>query len=122
MKVATDASIYEIEPKQVVYPKNCDDLIKVIRKLLSSKQSFTMRVGGTSIGGQSTGSGTLVDISKYLTNIIDFREDGHTTSLFLDYSIMIIKALCLREILQNIQRIELACLIPNLINREMLLK
>jgi FAD/FMN-containing dehydrogenase/Fe-S oxidoreductase len=75
MKITTDASIYEIEPKQVVYPKNCDDLIKVIRKLLLSKQSFTMRAGGTSIGGQAIGSGVLVDISKHLTNIVDFRED-----------------------------------------------
>jgi FAD/FMN-containing dehydrogenase len=59
VKVASDVSIYEIEPKQVVYPKNCDDLIKVIRKLLLSKQSFTMRVGGTSIGGQSTARGVV---------------------------------------------------------------
>ncbi len=71
----TDASIYEIEPKQVVYPKNCDDLIKVIRKLLLGKQSFTMRAGGTSIGGQAIGEGVIVDISKHLTNIISFRED-----------------------------------------------
>jgi FAD/FMN-containing dehydrogenase/Fe-S oxidoreductase len=71
----TDASIFEIEPKQVVYPKNCNDLIKVIRKLLLSKQSFTMRAGGTSIGGQAIGEGVIVDISKNLTNIVDFQED-----------------------------------------------
>ena len=64
MKVTTDASIYEIEPKQVVYPKNCDDLIKAIRKLLLSKQSFTMRAGGTSIGGQAIGEGVIVEVNK----------------------------------------------------------
>jgi FAD/FMN-containing dehydrogenase/Fe-S oxidoreductase len=74
VKITTDASIYEIEPKKVVYPENRDDLIKVIRNLLSDKQSFTMRAGGTSIGGQAIGDGVLVDISKYLTNIIDFQE------------------------------------------------
>jgi hypothetical protein len=31
--------------------------------------------GGNSIGGQAIGEGVIVDISKYLTNIIDFRED-----------------------------------------------
>ena len=75
MLISTDASIYEIEPKQVIYPKNCNDLIKVICKLLLDKQPFTMRAGGTSIGGQAIGSGVLVDISKHLTSIIDFRKD-----------------------------------------------
>jgi FAD/FMN-containing dehydrogenase/Fe-S oxidoreductase len=74
VKITTDASIYEIEPKEVVYPKNRDDLIKVIRNLLLDKQSFTMRAGGTSIGGQAIGDGVLVDISKYLINIINFQE------------------------------------------------
>ena len=75
MNITTDASIYEIEPEKVIYPHNRDDLIKSIRNLLLDKQSFTMRAGGTSIGGQAIGEGVIVDISKYLTNIIDFRED-----------------------------------------------
>jgi len=76
MLITTDASIFELEPKGVVYPTNRDDLIKTIRGLLSNNQSFTMRAGGTSIGGQAIGEGILVDISKYLTNIIDFQEDA----------------------------------------------
>jgi FAD/FMN-containing dehydrogenase/Fe-S oxidoreductase len=75
MNITTDASIYEIEPEKVIYPHNRDDLIKSIRNLLLDKQSFTMRAGGTSIGGQAIGEGVIVDVSKYLTNIIDFRED-----------------------------------------------
>jgi FAD/FMN-containing dehydrogenase/Fe-S oxidoreductase len=75
MNISTDASIFEIEPKNVVYPENSDDLIKTIRDLLLDKQLFTMRAGGTSIGGQAIGKGVLVDISKHLTKIIDFRED-----------------------------------------------
>ena len=75
MNITTDASIYEIESEKIVYPNNRDDLIKFIRNLLLDKQSFTMRAGGTSIGGQAIGKGVLVDVSKYLTNIINFRED-----------------------------------------------
>ena len=75
MNITTDASIYEIESEKVIYPNNRDDLIKSIRNLLLDKQSFTMRAGGTSIGGQAIGKGVLVDVSKYLTNIINFRED-----------------------------------------------
>ena len=75
MLISTDASIFEIEPKEVVFPTNRDDLIKIIRDLLSKNQHFTMRAGGTSIGGQAIGSGVLVDISKHLTKIINFSEE-----------------------------------------------
>jgi FAD/FMN-containing dehydrogenase/Fe-S oxidoreductase len=75
MLTSTDASIFEINPKEVVHPKDRNDLIGVIRNILSDKKPFTMRAGGTSIGGQAIGSGVLVDISKHLNNIIDFFED-----------------------------------------------
>mgnify|MGYP003971618655 FL=1 len=75
MLITTDASIYEIEPKEIIYPKDRNDLIKSIRNLLLDKQSFTMRAGGTSISGQAIGDGVLVDVSKYLTSIFDFQED-----------------------------------------------
>jgi FAD/FMN-containing dehydrogenase/Fe-S oxidoreductase len=75
MLITTDASIFEMEPKAVLYPTSRDDLIRIIRKLLIEKQSFTMRAGGTSIGGQAIGNGVLVNISKYLNNIVDFFED-----------------------------------------------
>ena len=75
MLTSTDASIFEINPKEVIYPKDRNDLIGVIRNILSNKKPFTMRAGGTSIGGQAIGSGVLVDVSKHLNNIIDFFED-----------------------------------------------
>jgi FAD/FMN-containing dehydrogenase/Fe-S oxidoreductase len=75
MLTSTDASIFEINPKEIIYPKDRNDLIGVIRNILSDKKPFTMRAGGTSIGGQAIGSGVLVDISKHLNSIIDFFED-----------------------------------------------
>jgi FAD/FMN-containing dehydrogenase/Fe-S oxidoreductase len=74
MLITTDASIYEIEPKDVIYPISREDLIGIIRELLSKRQSFTMRAGGTSIGGQAIGEGVLVDVSKHLTSIVSFSE------------------------------------------------
>jgi FAD/FMN-containing dehydrogenase/Fe-S oxidoreductase len=74
MLISTDASIFEIEPKEVIFPVDREDLINTIRRLLSENESFTMRAGGTSIGGQAIGSGVLVDISKYLTNVLSFSE------------------------------------------------
>lgn len=70
--ITTDASIFEIDPKGYIAPVNCEELISTIRKMLSNKQSFTIRAGGTSIGGQAIGDGVLIDVSKNLTNIINF--------------------------------------------------
>ena len=75
MKISTDASIFEIEPIDVIYPNNREDLIKHVNKLIQSKQHFTLRAGGTSIGGQAIGDGVLIDVSKHLTKIIDFSEE-----------------------------------------------
>ncbi len=74
MLITTDASIFEIEPKSVIYPISRDNLIENIGQFILNKQAFTMRAGGTSIAGQAIGKGILVDISKHLTNIIEFRE------------------------------------------------
>ena len=69
---STDASIFEINPAYVVYPRNQTDLVKTVKNLLGNEQHLTMRAGGTSIAGQAIGSGTIVDVSKHLTNIIKF--------------------------------------------------
>ncbi len=74
MLMTTDASIYEIEPKSVIYPTSRKNLIVEIRQFLLNKQPFVMRAGGTSIGGQAIGEGVVIDISKHLTNIISFSE------------------------------------------------
>ena len=74
MLITTDASIFEIKPKEVVFPESCNDLINIVRDLLLKKQSFTMRAGGTSIAGQAIGSGVLIDVSKYLNNILSFSK------------------------------------------------
>jgi len=74
MSISTDASIFEIEPKEVICPANRKDLVEIVQDLLNKGQHFTMRAGGTSIGGQAIGDGVLIDISKYLTNIVSFSE------------------------------------------------
>jgi len=81
MLITTDASIYEIQPKKVVYPINKSDLINIIRKLVLNKTCFTMRAGGTSIGGQAIGNGVIVDISKHLNSIFGFSQKNKEVSV-----------------------------------------
>jgi hypothetical protein len=38
MLISTDASIFAIEPKEVIYPTDRDDLVNIFRPLLSKNQ------------------------------------------------------------------------------------
>lgn len=73
--ISTDASVFEIFPQEFLYPKDIDALQQRIQLALEKKQAITMRAGGTSLGGQAIGSGILIDISKHLTQILDYRPE-----------------------------------------------
>ena len=74
-KPLNDASIYELFPDWVNIPVNERELIESIRHNLVSHVPITMRAGGTSLGGQAIGSGVVIDVSKHLTNILDYQPD-----------------------------------------------
>ena len=81
--LTTDASIFEIKPKDVLTPKTLKELKKSIKWLISQEEAFTIRGAGTSIAGQAIGSGYIVDISKHLDKIISFSK-LHVSKLLLD--------------------------------------
>lgn len=70
---ATDASVYKEYPLAIAYPKSNDDIQKLIQFAQQHKTSIIPRAAGTSLGGQVVGSGIVVDISKYLNNIIEIN-------------------------------------------------
>ncbi|KUJ72722.1 FAD-binding and (Fe-S)-binding domain-containing protein [Thiomicrospira sp. WB1] len=74
--ITTDASVFEIQPAAFTYPKNQADLLSRVRQALGEKQPITPRAGGTSLGGQAIGPGLLLDVSKHLTRILDFRPEA----------------------------------------------
>ncbi|MFI0490485.1 FAD-binding and (Fe-S)-binding domain-containing protein [Flavobacterium sp.] len=69
---STDASAYKITPIAVAYPKTNEDIVKLIQFANQNKISLTPRTAGTSLAGQTVGSGIIVDVSKYFTKIISF--------------------------------------------------
>ncbi len=75
---ATDASVYRKLPLGVVYPKNKEDLKKIIH--FSQKESFSLipRTAGTSLAGQCVGEGLVVDVSRYMTAILDLDQGAKT--------------------------------------------
>ncbi|QCU90699.1 FAD-binding and (Fe-S)-binding domain-containing protein [Thiomicrorhabdus sediminis] len=73
MSLVTDASIFELEAQQVVYPESSSEFVELVRKCFKAQQRISMRAGGTSLGGQAIGSGVVIDVSQHLTNIISYR-------------------------------------------------
>src|SRR3989441_7646661 len=68
---ATDASIYQIEPLGVAFPKSKEQTSLVIRAAADAGLSVTPRGAGTSLVGNAIGEGLIVDFSRYNRQITD---------------------------------------------------
>src|SRR5216110_1597070 len=62
---ATDASIYQIEPLGVAFPKNAEQASAVIRAAADAGLPVTPRGAGTSLVGNAIGEGLIVEFSRY---------------------------------------------------------
>ncbi len=72
---STDASVYKEEPVAVAWPKGEDDIRKILLFAAREKFSVTIRAGGTSLAGQVVSSGIIVDISRYMNNILEINNE-----------------------------------------------
>jgi FAD/FMN-containing dehydrogenase/Fe-S oxidoreductase len=68
---AADASQYRQVPIGVVIPKNEDDVIKTVAACRKFGAPIVMRGGGTSLAGQGCNVAVLIDMSKYMNNILE---------------------------------------------------
>src|SRR5437879_9613370 len=68
---ATDASIYQIEPRGVAFPKSAEQASAVIRAAADSGVSVTPRGAGTSLVGNAIGEGLIIEFSRYNRQITD---------------------------------------------------
>jgi len=71
---ATDASAYREMPVAVAYPKDKEDIKKIIAFALANKTAIIPRTAGTSLAGQVVGKGIIMDVSKYFTQILEINE------------------------------------------------
>ena len=72
---STDASAYKEMPLAVIRPKNKEDIYKTIVFCNENKIPLIPRTAGTSLAGQVVGNGIVVDVSKYLTRILEFNKE-----------------------------------------------
>jgi len=78
---ATDASVYRKLPLAVSFPKNKEDIKKLIQFAQSQNVSLIPRTAGTSLAGQCVGDGLVVDVSKYFIKILAFDEKNKTVTV-----------------------------------------
>jgi len=70
---ATDASAYRQLPMAVTRPRDREDVKKIISYAHSVGSSVIPRGAGTSVAGQVVGEGLVMDVSKYMTGILEFN-------------------------------------------------
>lgn len=70
---ATDASVYREVPTAVALPKHDGDLKTLISFANANQIPLIPRSGGTSLAGQCVGDGLVVDVSKYMNQILEFN-------------------------------------------------
>ena len=75
---ATDASVYRMLPKAVAFPKNLEDIQKIIQFSSLHKIGITPRTAGTSLAGQCVNDGMIVDVSKHFNSILEIDEKNKT--------------------------------------------
>jgi len=68
---ATDASIYQVEPIGVAFPKGAEQASAVIRAAADAGVSVTPRGAGTSLVGNAIGEGLIVEFSRHNRRITD---------------------------------------------------
>jgi FAD/FMN-containing dehydrogenase/Fe-S oxidoreductase len=78
---ATDASVYRKLPLAVAYPKNKNDIKKLVAFAKEHNTSLIPRTAGTSLAGQCVGDGIVVDVSRYFTKILDVNESKKTVTV-----------------------------------------
>ncbi|WNB86410.1 FAD-binding and (Fe-S)-binding domain-containing protein [Cellulomonas sp. ATA003] len=67
--MAHDASHYGFTPRAVVTPHSADDVARVLRAATAARTPVTFRSGGTSLSGQASTDGLLVDTRRRFTGV-----------------------------------------------------
>ena len=82
-KYSHDASIFEVRPQIVVYPKDSSDISQLVkwvneqntaRQDLVNKLSITVRAAGTCMSGGAIGESIIMDTTRYMNKISNIKK------------------------------------------------
>lgn len=80
-KYSHDASIFEVKPQVVVFPKEVEDIKAIVKFVNENKKndptlSITPRSGGTDMSGGPLNNSIILSFEKYFNKIISVRQDS----------------------------------------------
>jgi len=78
---ATDASIYEMTPIGVVFPKSTDDIAAAVAYCAERGVAVLPRGGGTSLAGQTVNEAVVLDFTRYMDDLVAVDPDGRTATV-----------------------------------------
>jgi len=73
---ATDASIYEVTPVGVVFPRNTSDVAAVVTYCADREIPVLPRGGGTSLAGQAVNEAVVLDFTRHMDGLIEVDPEG----------------------------------------------
>src|SRR3989344_3103595 len=74
-KYSRDASLFEVMPRLVVFPKTHDDVKKLVLWVKDHQgYSLTARAGGSDMTGGPLNESIIVDVTKYLNKVGEISE------------------------------------------------
>lgn len=71
--------MYQEVPQGVSFPKSIGDVRTLVKQANMHKFSITARSAGTSLAGQTTGGGVIMDVSRYMDQILNLDEASKIT-------------------------------------------
>lgn len=73
-----DASNYRRVPLGIVAPRDADDIAAALAVCRAHEVPVVPRGGGTSIAGQATGTGVVLDLTRHLRSIVELDAGART--------------------------------------------
>ncbi len=78
---STDASIYQMEPLGVFFPRDVDEISACVQLANEYKIPVVPRGSGSGLAGQAIGSGLIIDCSRHLDRLININVEEKTATL-----------------------------------------
>lgn len=75
-----DASLFEMKPQVVVFPKDSEDVVNLVKFVVANKKdtpelSITPRSAGTDMSGGAIGESIVADFTKYMNQVFEVTDE-----------------------------------------------
>lgn len=75
---STDASIYQIMPLGVAFPRDADEVAAIVEIAARHNTPILPRGSGSSLDGQAIGHALILDFTRYMDRVVEVNPEAHT--------------------------------------------